>query len=245
MAGVRRARGLSLTGGLHTFVFADLAGFTALTEIHGDERAADLALEFCADLNRHLPEGAEDLKMLGDACLVRAERAADGVRLGLDLARAIAARHGFPDVRVGMHTGTAARRGDDWFGSAVNLAARVGQRAAPGEVLLTAATRDAAGELAGVAFADRGEHELRHVSRPVRLFAAEDVDTGRKGRWAVDPVCRMRVDVDRCAATLTHEGAEYAFCSTGCGAAFARDPERYAEPFGGGAPRVPPPASDG
>lgn len=212
---------------LHTFLFADLAGFTVLTEVHGDERAADVALEFCADLNRHLPEGVEDLKLIGDACLVRADRADDGVVLGLDLAQDIAARHGFPDVRVGMHTGTAARRGRDWFGAAVNLAARVGECARPGEVLLTSATREAAGELGDVTFADRGEHELRHVSRPVHVFAAERSGAARAGRWVLDPVCRMRVDVGQRAASLSHGGVEYSFCSTGCAGTFARDPERF------------------
>lgn len=221
-----------MAGRAHTFLFADLAGFTALTEAHGDERAADLALGFCAELNRHLPEGAEDLKMLGDACLVRADGAADGVALGIDLAEQIGARHGFPRVRVGMHTGTAARRGDDWFGSAVNLAARVAERAGPGEVLLTGATRKAAGELAGVAFTDRGEHELRHVSRPVHLFAAERPGTATGGRWAVDPVCRMRVDVERRASAFVHGGVEYSFCSAECAAAFAQAPERYAHRSG-------------
>ncbi|HZA90202.1 MAG TPA: hypothetical protein VE401_08200 [Solirubrobacterales bacterium] len=44
------------SGHVHTFLFADLAGFTALTEAHGDEEAAELAAEFCTRVRRLLPD---------------------------------------------------------------------------------------------------------------------------------------------------------------------------------------------
>ena len=53
-----------------TFLFADLSGFTALTEVHGDEQAADLAGDFAAAVRELLPEhGAEHIKSIGDAFL--------------------------------------------------------------------------------------------------------------------------------------------------------------------------------
>lgn len=157
----------------HTFVFADLAGFTSLTEVLGDEHAADVALGFCGALNRVLPGDSEDLKMLGDACLLRVGSAADAVALGLRLTSEIAPRQGLPDVRVGMNTGSAVHRGGDWFGATLNIAARVAELAGPGDVLITAATRDAAGNPSGVVFEDRGTHALRHVTEPVQLYHAQ------------------------------------------------------------------------
>lgn len=213
---------------LHTFVFADLAGFTALTEAHGDERAADIALEFCRDLNRLLPEGAEDLKMLGDACLLRVGAARDAVELGLQLTGELTRRHGFPEVRVGMHTGTAARRGEDWFGSTINIAARVSALAGPCDVLLTAATRDTAGEHDDVAYEDRGTHELRHVAAPVRLYQARRETAGDdSARWVTDPVCQMRLDAEHASTSIVHDGTEMFFCSAACAAEFVRAPQRY------------------
>ena len=70
--------------------------------------------------------------MLGDACLLRVGPAPDAVALGLRLTGALPRRDGFPEVRVGMHTGTAARRGADWFGSTINIAARVAALAGTG-----------------------------------------------------------------------------------------------------------------
>ena len=213
---------------MHTFLFADLAGFTALTEAHGDERAADIALELCSEINRHLPEDAEDLKMLGDACLLRVGDAIQAIELGLRLTGEVARRHGFPDVRVGMHTGSAAQRGADWFGSTVNIAARVSELAGPCDVLLTAATWEAAGALEGVLFEDRGSCELRHVAAPIHLYRARTRQVAHTtGRWAIDPVCRMRVDVDQASTSLAHAGATFFFCSAICAGSFARSPERF------------------
>ena len=218
-----------MTAAEHTFVFADLAGFTALTEAHGDERAADIALEFCSELNQRLPDDAEDLKMLGDACLLRVGEASEAVELGLRLTGELARRHGFPDVRVGMHTGRAARRGADWFGSTINIAARVSQIAGPCDVLLTAATLEAARAPDGVVFEDCGTHELRHVTAPVCLYRAraQAIDVRDEG-WAIDPVCHMRVEIERAATSVEHDGIEFFFCSAACAGRFVRSPDRYA-----------------
>ena len=214
-------------------MFADLAGFTALTEAHGDERAADIAIEFCRELGRLLPDDAEDLKMLGDACLLRVGDAGEAVQLGVQLTGALAPRHGFPDVRVGMHTGSAVRRGDDWFGSTVNTAARVAELAGPGDVLLTAATRAAAGLSAAVQLEDCGTHELRHIGEPAHLYRARSTAAPEHGgRWVVDPVCRMRLDADQAATSVTEAGTEHFFCSSLCAGQFARSPERYLRDLG-------------
>jgi adenylate cyclase len=59
---------------LHTFVFADLAGFTALTEVHGDEQAAELVMEFSEAVRQPLAEyRAEQGKTIGDAVMMRAQ----------------------------------------------------------------------------------------------------------------------------------------------------------------------------
>lgn len=213
---------------VNTFVFADLAGYTALTEAHGDEVAADIATGFCRALNERLPEDADDLKMLGDACLLRFGGAAEAIELGLDLTSGFAPRHEFPHVRVGMDTGSAVRRGEDWFGSTLNIAARVAALAGPGDVLLTQATRDAAGAAPGAAFEDLGAHELRHLSGKIHLFRARREDAVAVGEaWAVDPVCHMRLDPKRAAASVVHQGTEMIFCSESCAQRFSRSPERY------------------
>lgn len=210
-----------------TFLFADLAGFTALTEAHGDEQAADLAADFCDFVRTLLPEhGAEEVKTIGDAVMVRCEEARDAIELGLRIVEEIGARPQYPIVRVGMHTGTAVERGGDWFGAAVNLAARVSGMAGGDEVLITETTRDAAGELDGVELRQRGRQRFKNIKEPIRIYRAARPGQASEG-MPVDPVCRMAVVPDQAAGSLTHEGREYFFCSLECAQAFAASPDDH------------------
>lgn len=219
----------------HTFLFADLAGFTALTEVHGDEEAADLAGEFAATIRAMLPEyGAEEVKCIGDAVMIRCPDASRAVRLGVRMVAELGSRPGLPSVRVGMNTGPAVERDGDWFGAAVNLAARVSGAAVGGEVLLTEETRLAAGRVGSIELLPRGRRELRNVAEPVQLYAAAEVG-GRSGAdLPIDPVCRMAVDPEHSAGMLRHQGARFFFCSLACAAAFATEPHRYADDTLGG-----------
>jgi adenylate cyclase len=214
--------------GEQTFLFADLAGYTALTEVHGDEQAADLVAEFCGSVRQLLPDrGAEEVKTIGDAMLIRTHDAAEAIALGLEIVDRVGRQHGFPIVRVGMHTGPAVERDGDWFGSTVNLAARVAGVASGGEVVVTAATRVAAEPLAGVEFRPRGRNELKNVAEPVDLHRAVAQGAEDDAGLPIDPVCRMAVDSEHSAGRLLHAGVEYRFCSLKCAAQFAAAPERF------------------
>jgi adenylate cyclase len=227
-----------------TFLFADLSGFTALTEVHGDEEAADLAASFFADVRAILGEhGGHEVKTIGDEAMIRCDSASSAIALGLRLVREIGERHGLPSVRVGLHTGPAAERDGDWFGATVNLAARVSALAAGGEVLLTGASAAEAGAPGGgdlgglpphenVVLVPRGRRQLRNVSEPVEVLEASCERARSRERLPIDPVCRMAVDPDHAAGTLSHEGTAYYFCSMRCARTFAAEPERYARPGG-------------
>jgi class 3 adenylate cyclase/YHS domain-containing protein len=211
----------------YVFLFADLAGFTALTEAHGDEQAADVVGEFARRAGRLLPaHRAEQVKTIGDALLLRVAEPAPAIALGLALTSDLLADHGYPAVRVGMHYGPAVCRDGDWIGGTVNLAARVCGLAAGGEVLLSRATRDGAGPIRGVGFEDRGDHPIRNLSQPVRLFAALR-EAAPARAMVVDPVCRMVIAPARAAAVLIHDDVKYHFCSPLCAGRFAAAPADY------------------
>jgi class 3 adenylate cyclase len=77
------------------------------------------------------------------------------------------------DVRVGLHTGECERIGDKLGGLAVNIGARVGATAGPGEVLVSSTVKDL---VAGsqIAFVDRGVHELKGIPGEWRLYAVAE-----------------------------------------------------------------------
>jgi class 3 adenylate cyclase len=209
-----------------TYLFADLAGFTALTEAHGDEEAADLVAVFCSEVRSLVADSGEVVKSIGDAVMVRFPCPADAIRVGLRIACEAGGGHGAPAVRVGMHHGPAVERDGDWFGATVNLAARIAGLAAAGEVLLTSATLDAADDVKDVRFAKHGTHRLRNVTEEVDVLRAiqgdEDV-----AQLEIDRVCRMAVDRSQAAGKLDYNGHEYIFCSLTCAGRFAADPTRF------------------
>lgn len=214
-----------------TFLFADLAGFTALTEAHGDERATDLIGDF-VDRTRSVLGSYEatEVKAMGDALMLRASDAAQGVLLARRLATGIGGRHGFPAIRVGVHTGSAVERGGDWFGATVNLASRVSAAAAAGEVLVTEATRLAAlGRLQKADFRYVGHRRFKNIQDRVTIYEALPGTASASGvkRRVIDPVCRMAVDPDRANFHRHHHGSEYHFCSSACALVFDQHPERH------------------
>jgi len=212
-----------------TFLFADIAGFTALTEAHGDEQAADLVGEFSAAVQRELPScGGSHVKTIGDALMLAIPDAADAVLFALRITDELMRRHGAPAVRVGLHHGSAVEREGDYFGSSVNLAARVSALAAGGEVLLTGHTAALAPVIDGVVYESRGRHQLRNVSEPVEIFAALRLGEAGDAAFAIDPVCRMAVEPHQAPGRLIYAGDAYYFCSLTCAAIFARHPERHA-----------------
>jgi adenylate cyclase len=218
-----------MTTGDHTFLFADLAGFTALTEAHGDEDSADLAGEFFALVGKlAAAHRADVIKTIGDAVMLRADSAHDAVTLAVRIVNEVGAQHGFPSIRVGLHTGPAAERSGDWFGATVNTAARVAALASGGQVLLSDATRQASGPVEHLDFHERGRHELKNVTEPVTIYAAHVAPPQAAASLPIDPVCRMAIEPRHAAGQLIHDGVKYEFCSLRCAHAFAAAPDRYA-----------------
>ena len=209
------------------FVFADLAGYTAVTEAHGDEHAADLAADFFARARELLAQcDGEEVKVMGDEMMARISDPAAAIRYAIDLSRHSMRHHEHLDVRVGLHYGPAVRRGTDWFGATVNIAARVAALAQPGQILTTAEAARAAGDIEGVSYRSHGETKLRHIRRPMTLLSVlSDVDSGDLQR---DPVCHMLLDPSRATEHLSHADVDYWFCSPECRAAFEADPQAYA-----------------
>ena len=217
-----------MTDSAATFAFADIAGFTALTEAHGDAEALGLVDRFTDAVNDELPAvRGLLLKTIGDALMLRIPDPADAIVLGLRISDEMMRDHGIPAVRVGLHHGPAVERDGDYFGAAVNLAARVSALASGGEVLVSGHTAALAPNLPGVFYESRGRQQLRNVTEPVEIFAAVRIGGTGDGKLAVDPVCRMAVDPERAAGRLTYHDAAYFFCSLTCAGEFARQPERF------------------
>ena len=80
----------------------------------------------------------------------------------------------FVPLHLGIHAGDVVREGNNVHGGAVQVAARVVDLAEPGEILVSDIVRGLARTSADVAFEDRGEHELKGIAEPQRLFAVRE-----------------------------------------------------------------------
>ena len=103
--------------------------------------------------------GGRVIKTVGDAVLFVAEDARDGARVACALARTFSEESAAP-VRVGLVWGRVLSRFGDVFGPAVSLAARLSDEAAPGTVLLDAATAEVLAPREGVVLEGKGVHDV-------------------------------------------------------------------------------------
>ncbi|HTP18857.1 MAG TPA: adenylate/guanylate cyclase domain-containing protein [Solirubrobacteraceae bacterium] len=154
-----------------TFVFADLVGYTALTEEHGDETAARVAREFrrtVTDLSR--AHGSWQVKSMGDGAMIWSPDPGRAVELAVRVVDVVSGRRDLLPVRVGVHTGPAVMRGGDWYGSAVNVAARLAREADANEALISSTTREAVRD--DVSWSQRTgcEIALRGLADPVAVW---------------------------------------------------------------------------
>jgi class 3 adenylate cyclase/streptogramin lyase len=165
------------TSATATFLFTDIEGSTQLLRSHRDVYA-----EILADHHRLLrtafaAHGGREVDNQGDAFFVAFARAKDAVLAAAGAQRALAA-HSWPDgaalrVRMGIHTGEAELTVDRYVGMSVHRAARICALGHGGQALVsqtTAGLLDDDDDLPGLALTDLGEHKLKDISRPVRLY---------------------------------------------------------------------------
>ena len=105
----------------------------------------------------------------GDGFLARFDGPARAIRCGLAVRDAL--RDLDVEIRVGIHTGEVERTRSGPRGIAVHIASRILSLAEPGEVLVSQTTRDLV-EGSGIALADRGEHQLKGIEGPRRVYSA-------------------------------------------------------------------------
>ena len=158
--------------GTITILFTDIANFTASTETGGEKTALDL-------LDTHdvivVPaitgNRGRVVKNVGDGIMAAFRDPGDAVAA----ASAIIERtkgNGKPELplRIGLDTGRLTRRGEDYIGHTVNVAARLVKRCRAGEALVTDAVHRASGETDGVVWRERGRPALKGVAKPPRTW---------------------------------------------------------------------------
>jgi len=151
--------------------FADLAGYTRLTEEAGDEEAVNAVEHFIESVETTLPDDARVIKTIGDEVMIVGSDAGSLTDWAVGFQTLYDRR---PLPRIGIHAGECVYRDGDYYGREVNLAARVAARSGGGEVLVTRPVVDVAG--AHLEFERIGEVRLKGFTGATELFLASPAD---------------------------------------------------------------------
>lgn len=144
--------------------------------------------------------GGRMVKSLGDGMLAEFEGVGSAVAAALRMIEMCGA--GNMQLRVGIHAADIVIDGLDVYGSGVNLAARLGSLARPGEIVVSAAVRDAIADGVHAQVVDLGECFLKHVDGPVRAFSLQATSSDLQFRQPVEPVAE---DMRATVAVLPYE----------------------------------------
>jgi adenylate cyclase len=207
-------------------IIADLAGYTALTEAHGGAEAARTVGRYVELVSQALSAGCRLVERVGDQVLIVSDDIEAAARTAMALRDAIEREPRFPSVRIGIDAGETLEQDGHYFGSALNVAARVATYARPGQILCTERVATALTSVSRIACRFVEAVHPKNVSEPVHVF--ELATSGEQPGVVVDPVCRMRLQPATAVAQLLHGGRIYYFCSLDCAERFAGRPDVYA-----------------
>jgi predicted ATPase/class 3 adenylate cyclase len=174
--GIIRTNTAPSTSTILTFLFTDLQGSTRLWQQYPEVMKTVLARH--DELVRAAVEGSNGqvVKTTGDGFHAAFSSAQDGLRACIQAQRSLSeevwGETGPLRVRMGLHIGEAQLRGGDYYGTAVNRAARLMSAANGGQVLLSAAVASVVSDHLpdGVSLRDLGEHRLKDLQRPEHIF---------------------------------------------------------------------------
>ncbi len=170
---------------LAAIVFADVAGWSRLIEKNDTQTLhAWKALRGELIEPQILEHGGRLIEVAGDAVLAEFASVVAAVSWSLETQRRIV-EQGVPageeaglQIRIGINVEDVIVDEERLIGDGVNIAARIHQLAAPGEIIATAAVRDFVWNKLAVSFSDLGERELKNIGRPIRVYRVQPREAG-------------------------------------------------------------------
>lgn len=201
---------------LSVIMAADVVGYSRLMGV--DEKGTLSALK----LHRHelwdvkiASYQGHTIKLIGDGMLIEFQTAEEAVLCAVEIQLEMRRRNALVpgerriEFRIGINIGDLIFDDGDVYGDGVNVAARIESIARPGGIAISASVRDTLGKRLDIGFEDRGEHTLKNIERPIRIFDV-NLDDGEKAEKpepapAAEPAAQ---------SIGTHRGREFSPNST-------------------------------
>ncbi|MGI8794953.1 MAG: hypothetical protein ACR2H3_17555 [Acidimicrobiales bacterium] len=196
------------------FAFVDLSNFTSFTDTHGDEQAGQVLADFrFAVRDVASRRGVRVAKWLGDGAMLVGVEAGPLVAAVLEMEERVDRGSHPLKLRAGITQGRVILfEGDDYIGSAVNLAARLSDRAGPHEIVAQPTLAPVVPPWAE--WEKVGPVEIRGFHKPIPLIRLRRRECD--GQKRTDPVCGMELDDAGAVSTRETVDGQVIFCSDSC-----------------------------
>jgi adenylate cyclase len=193
-------------------LIADLSGYTALTEAHGAASAADLIDKYVRIVEDCLIGNSKLKERTGDEVMIVSSCADHLLTTAIMIMKNTSNEDNFLQVHGGLHYGTVLKRNNSYFGSTINLTARIAAEADPGSFLCSADFIDALNNKSVCTFHPKGNYRFKNVNQEKEVSEIVNKDANL---LAIDPTCKMLI-LDKSIAIRHPEKADLFFCSQTC-----------------------------
>ena len=197
-------------------LMADLSGFTAMTEIHGDHAAVEMIEKYIEMGHKYLVGKSYLFERTGDQLLIVSEDADDLVKTAIELKRRTEKEAHFLGIHCGLHYGPVIEQNHHLFGSVVNMTARIAGSATQNKIFCSKEFIDALKCPEKLQLIPQGKNDFKNVLESSEIFEVLPLIEKKTKEIYVDPVCHIRLNAAESHISLTDGDSEYFFCSEEC-----------------------------
>jgi class 3 adenylate cyclase/YHS domain-containing protein len=197
-------------------LMADLSGYTAMTEIHGDNAAVEVVEKYIGMGQSSLAGKSYLLERTGDQLLIVGEDADDLAKTATELKYKTEKEPNFLGIHCGLHFGSVIERNHHLFGAVVNMAARITGIATENKIFCSVEFVEALKCPEKIQLISQGNINFKNVLESAEIFEVLPAIEKKKREIYIDPVCHIRLSADEIHISLLDGEDEYFFCSEEC-----------------------------
>lgn len=193
-------------------LIADLSGYTALTETHGASAAADIIDKYIEMVKDSLAGDSHFQERTGDEVMIVSESADHLLATANNLLQYTSGENNFLQVHGGLHYGKILNRNNNYFGTTLNLTARIANKANPGSFWCSRDYVDALQHPTSFTFHSKGKQDFKNITEEYEVY---ELVSENQPQFHIDPICKMQIDHTRKA--IPHpDRSNIFFCHQGC-----------------------------
>jgi adenylate cyclase len=197
-------------------MMADLSGYTAMTEIHGDNAAMKLVEKYLLIGKKSLIGKSVIYEMTGDQLLMISDNADDLGMTAIALKRNAEKKSHFLEIHFGLHYGAVIEKKGHLFGAVVNFTSRILTCAGVSKILCSKEFIKALSHPEQFQFIPQGENSFKNILKTAELFEMLPAVGKSLPQFHIDPICHMRLTVNANMISSNYKDIEYFFCSESC-----------------------------